>query len=317
MTTTRSGLPPRGEGPGCVIDTDPGLDDAIAILAACNCGLLDIHGVTTVAGNIGIERTTRNALDLLHLAGRADIPVAAGAGGVTGTGIAGAAAIHGDDGLGGVALPRSPQARLPVEVAEFLSAVGDVGETDFDLLALGPLTNVAALVEERPAVLSRVRRIIAMGGALHEPGNVSPRAEFNFAFDPEAAATVLESGVSVLLVPLDVTRKLRADREFVRQCRALATPVGVAVADLIEAYFAATQDRRDARSRPLHDPCVILLALWPELFDIRAMELSVDTAPGPDRGALVAGGDRAAPAEIALDIDAAAARERLLGMLGG
>jgi purine nucleosidase/pyrimidine-specific ribonucleoside hydrolase len=179
-----------------IIDTDPGLDDALALFLACASPELDIVGVTTVAGNIGLPRTTGNALKLRR-------------------GAIEAASIHGEDGLGGANLPLPERQPLAIDANEWLAdELFRRPSHSLRILALGPLTNVARLVESRPDAARRLAGIIAMGGAVREPGNVTSFAEFNIAADPEAAAIVLGSGVPVTLVPLDVTRKVLADREW-------------------------------------------------------------------------------------------------------
>ncbi|NMG39647.1 nucleoside hydrolase [Chelativorans sp. ZYF759] len=291
-----------------VIDTDPGLDDAIAILFALASPALSVAAVTTVAGNIGLERTTRNAGRLLAAAGHDTIPVAAGASQpLVGRGIS-EEAIHGDDGLGGVPLPGPMSPPVATPAARFLAEMlMSRPAGSIDILALGPLTNVALLLDESPEAAGRIGRIIAMGGAVNERGNVGPRSEFNLACDPEAAARVLESGLDVTLVPLDVTRKVRADRDYLDRLRSSGTLPGAVAADLIAAYFAGA---RDQESRPLHDPCVMLLAVQPALFDVRRMRLAIDCGNGVDRGAL-APSSEVPEIAVAMDVDAKGALELL------
>jgi purine nucleosidase/pyrimidine-specific ribonucleoside hydrolase len=277
-----------------IIDTDPGLDDAVAILFALNSGRFDVLGLTSVAGNIGIDITTRNAGRLLALLGRRDIAVITGAAAPLARPGIDEAAIHGNDGLGGVVLPEplaKPHGYAPFWMADQLHAnhAGSV-----DILALGPLTNIALLLRDHADAARRIGRLIVMGGVVHDKGNVGPHSEFNFASDPEAVEAVLRAGLDVTLIPLDVTRKVRASVEFVR---ALRTGIaGNAAADLISAYF---QEGRE--SRPLHDPCVMLLALAPELFGVETRSVSVDLSDGEDAGALLAG---PVPVKIAMSVDA-------------
>lgn len=267
-----------------IIDTDPGIDDAVAILFALNSGLFDIRGITTVAGNLGIETTTRNAGRILALAGRIDIPVIPGAERPLSRKGPSSIDVHGDDGLGGVPFPEpgaAPLARDAMSwMAELLTAepAGTI-----DILALGPLTNIARLTRQAPDAARRMRRLIAMGGAVDEPGNVGPRAEFNIAADPEAAGIVLSAGLPLTLIPLDVTRKVRADLAWCTELETAGPAGAAAAAALVKAYFQSTQGKE---SRPLHDPCVMLLAARPDLFSCRNMPLAVDTDDGPDRGAL-------------------------------
>jgi len=287
-----------------VIDTDPGIDDAIGILLALAAPDFAIAGITTVAGNIGIETTTRNAGRLLAFAGRADIPVLQGAAAPLSRPGPEPLNLHGQDGIGGVALPdpaRLPENRHAVEWLSDLLLAQPPGT--IDVLALGPLTNLARLVLEEPDAARRIGRIIAMGGAIHERGNVGPRAEFNLWADPEAAAVVVESGVPLVLIPLDVTRRVRATRELMDVLAAGGKPAATMVASLIESYFESETNRE---SRPLHDPCVMLYALAPELFRIEQLRLRVDTESVEDAGALTIS-EEGASVQVALGVDGPAA----------
>lgn len=294
-----------------LIDTDPGLDDAVGILYALACGQFSLVAMTAVAGNIGIETTTRNIGRLLASMGRDDVPYAAGAAGpLQGDGLD-EVAIHGNDGMGGVDLPAPlilPDARgATARLAEALEAAPSGSLT---LLALGPLTNLALLAHDAPQAYARIGRIIAMGGTIHEPGNAGPYAEFNIASDPLAAQLMFDGPVPLTLIPLDVTRKLRATPDDLNRLAALGTDAARLSADLIRAYFHGNADRA---SRPLHDPCVMLMALHPQLFGVEQMRLSVDTTEHPGRlsqtqeGALV---------DVAMTIDAPAALSALWRGLG-
>jgi len=262
-----------------IIDTDPGLDDALAILHALNCGRFDVFGLTTVAGNIGIGNTTRNAARLLAAMGRSDIPVVAGASQPLTRKVIDIADIHGSDGLHGLVLPEPEAAPLAGAVQWIADLLLREPAGSIDILALGPLTNIAVLLTDHPAATARVGRIIAMGGAVEEKGNIGPRSEFNFATDPEAADIVFRAGLDLTIVPLDVTRKVRADANFVASLR--GTTAGNIAADVIELYFGNGRE-----SRPLHDPCVMLLALKPSLFDIEDRQLAIDLTDPIDAGAL-------------------------------
>lgn len=257
-----------------LIDTDPGLDDAVGILFALASDRFAIAGMTAVAGNIGIATTTRNIGSLLAVMGRDDIAYAAGAAGpLRGDGI-NEVAIHGADGLGGVTLPAPRTTPAPCTATAFLTERLQAEPAGaLTVLALGPLTNLALLARDAPAAYARIGRIIAMGGTVHEPGNAGPYAEFNMAADPLAAQAVFSGPVPLTLIPLDVTRKLRAspaDLDRLTASRARAASVSAA---LIRAYFT---DNSDRASRPLHDPCVMLMGLMPHLFGVETMPLTVD-----------------------------------------
>ena len=292
-----------------VIDTDPGIDDAIGILLALASPEFAVAGITTVAGNIGIETTTSNACRLLAFAGREDIPVFQGASAPLSRVGPEPLGLHGEDGIGGVALPdpsRSHESRPAVEwLADFLL---DQPPGSVDVLALGPLTNLARLVLDKPQAARRIGRIIAMGGVIRQHGNVGPRSEFNLWADPEAAAVVLGSNVPRVLVPLDVTRRVRATRELASSLAGSGRPIAEMVARLIQAYFASptAQD-----SRPLHDPCVMLFALSPDLFECEDLDLSVSVATDERAGELAVMAQGTNPVRVAIGVDAPAVLELL------
>ncbi|MHA3979349.1 nucleoside hydrolase [Halovulum sp. GXIMD14794] len=285
-----------------IIDTDPGIDDAIAILYALRHPDLDVVALTTVAGNIGLSVTTRNAGRICALA-NVPTPVHAGAAAPLGKEPRPETGIHGNDGLGGVEFPE-PEAAPASEdaVAAMIALLEAHPPQTVDLHCLGPLTNLALLLQRAPEAARRIRRVIAMGGAVDEPGNVGPKAEFNIAHDPHAAATVLAAGLPLTLIPLDATRQLRADAAYIAALRETGFAPAIASAALIEAYFAATNG---AESRPLHDPCVPLLAQHPDLFRIEERSLDVEL----DTGALVPGPHKLS---VAMGLDADPLRAALL-----
>ncbi len=294
-----------------LIDTDPGLDDAVGILFALADPRFDVVAMASVAGNIGIGTTTRNVGGLLAAMGHDNTPYTAGASGPLGGPAMDEEAIHGADGLGGVILPapvHTPDGRPATAfLAAHLLAAPPAALT---VLALGPLTNLALLAQNAPDAYGRIGRIIAMGGTINEPGNAGLHAEFNMAADPTAAQAVLDAPVPVTLIPLDVTRKLRATPEDLDRLAAFDTPSATLAATLIRAYFARNADRA---SRPLHDPCVMLMALAPHLFGTTTMTLTVSR--DTHRGRLVpsSGGARI---DVAMTIDAAGALDTLWRGLG-
>jgi purine nucleosidase/pyrimidine-specific ribonucleoside hydrolase len=298
-----------------VIDTDPGIDDAVAILFALASAAFEILGITTVAGNIGLATVTRNAGRILALARRQDIAVIAGAASPLARKGFDTVEIHGGDGLGGVPFPE-PDPTTPT----WEGAPRWMAETllrhpfgSIDILALGPLTNLARLVREHPAAAGRVGRIVAMGGAVHERGNIGPKSEFNIAADPEAAEIVFRSGLPLVLIPLDVTRKVRASKDYTAGLIGSEHPFAATSGQLIQAYFESTNG---GESRPLHDPCVMLFAERPDLFGLEATNLVVDTGHGPDAGALSIDAE-GSPVAAAMRVDAQAALALLTRRLTG
>jgi purine nucleosidase len=297
-----------------VIDTDPGIDDAVAILFALSSPVFDIAGITTVAGNIGIETTTRNAGRILASARRSDIPVVAGAAGPLSRKGFDTVDVHGDDGLGGVGFPEPAVPPLQDAVGWLAGLLEREPEGSIDILALGPLTNIARLVTEHPQTARRLRSVIAMGGAVDEPGNVGPKAEFNMAADPEAADIVFRASLPLVLIPLDVTRKVRATRAYTAALRETGQSAAIACAELIDAYFQTTSG---GESRPLHDPCVMLHAERPGLFQLERIDLSVDLGDAPEGGALMVDEHAGAAVDVAMKVDSGDALDLLAGRLAG
>ena len=291
-----------------IIDTDPGLDDAVAILWALGAPEIKVEALTTVAGNIGLDLTTRNALRLLALVG-ASTPVIPGAPAPLARQGFDEARIHGSDGLGGVDLPEQVAAPVADFAPDWLAkTLLEAPEGSIELHCLGPLTNLAMLIKAAPEAAKRLSRIVIMGGALKERGNVGPRSEFNFALDPEALAIVLAAGLDLTLVPLDVTRKVRADAAWLDRLGRSAKPQAQAVRDLVAAYIDASSAAARPESRPLHDPCVPVIALYPQHFTIEHLSLGADISGGEDAGALIEGDY---PVAIATGVDGAAVLEYL------
>ena len=263
-----------------VIDTDPGLDDAVALLLALSePGALDIAGITTVAGNVALPLTTANALRILELARRPDVPVFAGAAAPLLRSLRTAADVHGRDGLEGAGLPPAtigPQPRHAVDwLTELLGAAAPQSVT---LCALGPLTNVALALGQSPSRHERVARLVLMGGA-RDLGNVTPAAEFNFYVDPEAAAIVFRSGIPIVMHGLHATHQAIATPTRVGRIAALGTPVARSVAGMLGRPLRPGMiERLGAAGHPLHDPCVIAYLLWPELFGGRDCYVEIETA---------------------------------------
>ena len=280
-----------------IIDTDPGLDDALAILFALGCGQFDVLGITTAGGNIGVERTTANAGGLLAVMNRPDIPLIRGTDApLTRELMDIVAVVHGADGLKGVELPEPPAPPLEDAPGWMAKVLMEEEPGSVDILALAPLTNVAHLLTEHPEASARIGQIIAMGGTINEPGNSGPHSEFNFASDPEAASVVLGGPVKLTIVPLDVTRKVRAQLDYVSAFP--DTPHGKLARLLLTAYL---QDGRI--SRPLHDPCVMLMALDPTIFKVETLKIDVDLGDEPDAGTLLID-RRGTPVDVALGVDA-------------
>ncbi|MGH9020563.1 MAG: nucleoside hydrolase [Acidimicrobiales bacterium] len=265
-----------------VIDTDPGVDDAVAILLALASPELDVVALTTVVGNVSLAKTTLNARRLVELARRADVVVAAGcsrslAGAVTHEG-----SVHGEDGLGDLSWDE-PAVRVADEHAVDLMW-RLARDSPLTLVAIGPLTNVATLLERYPEAANVVERVVVMGGASFE-GNVSPAAEFNVWADPEAAARVFGAGWPVTIMPLDLTHQATLGPDDVAALRAMGTSVGVRVAGMLERYADFHDGRYGHRRVIMHDATAVYELIDPTAITTQGVAVTVETAGEHSRGA--------------------------------
>jgi inosine-uridine nucleoside N-ribohydrolase len=287
-----------------VLDCDPGHDDAIAILLAVASPEVDLVGVTTVSGNQTLEKTTANALRVLDLVGRDDVPVHAGADAPIIRERDVAAHVHGESGLDGPDLPPPSHEARPGHAVDFLAELFRRPEKPL-LVATGPLTNIGLLFATYPD--ARPDRIVLMGGAIGE-GNRTPAAEFNIWADPEAAQRVFQEGLDTTMVGLDVTHKALIRDEHTERMRG-AGRVGGVVAELMDFYSRFHKARYpDLDGSPMHDPVCIAHLIDPSLLDVRAAHVDVDCTTGPSWGRTNVdwrGREHGAPpnARVALDID--------------
>ena len=261
-----------------IIDTDPGQDDAVAILLALASPELDIRGITAVAGNVPLKLTEKNARKICELAGKTETRVFAGASRPLMRQLVTAEEVHGKTGLDG---PDLPEPSMPLESQH---AVDFIVETlmreepgSVTLCPLGPLTNIALALIREPRIASRIGRIVLMGGGFFEGGNVTPAAEFNIYVDPHAADVVFRSGAPIVMMPLDVTHKVLTRAGRVAAIRALGSKVGVATAQMLEFFERFDEEKYGSDGGPLHDPCVIAWLLRPELFKGRECNVIVET----------------------------------------
>ena len=283
-----------------IIDTDPGVDDAIAILMAMASSEIEILGLTTVGGNVPLARATRNALSLLQAASRSDIPVAKGASRPLRGKFAYAPYFHGPSGLS----QRLPDpANGPVEdgAVKFLydQLTGERGEAV--LVALGPLTNLAVLLRERPIALEQAKQIVVMGGAVNTPGNVTPEAEFNFYCDPVAADIVLSSRLPITMVDLAACRQVKIGREQALGLKS-ATPLGRLMLDMLQGWFHRELSREEFE---FCDPLAMAIALHPAIATATKVDLDVGIEDGELLGAT---SETGGPGEITLTQDVDSSR---------
>lgn len=260
-----------------IIDTDPGQDDAVAILLALASPELEVLGITAVAGNVPLALTEVNARKICELAGRPDIKVFSGAIRPMLRRLVTAEHVHGRTGLDG---PILPEPTMPLQGQH---AVDFIVETlmahpagTVTLCTLGPLTNIALALVREPRIASRIKRIVAMGGGFFEGGNVTPAAEFNIYVDPQAARLVLDSDIPFTLIPLDCTHQALTTRKRVEAFRTMKNRTGPASAQLLDFFERFDEQKYGTDGGPLHDPCVIAWLLRPALFTSRDVNVSVE-----------------------------------------
>jgi inosine-uridine nucleoside N-ribohydrolase len=265
-----------------LIDCDPGHDDAIALLLALASPEVELLGVTTVHGNTTLVNTTANALRILELAGRGDVPVAAGADRPFIRDPIVAASVHGESGLDGPDLPPAAGAPVDQHAVDFLSERLRSAGRPVTLVPTGPLTNVALLLARDPAAAEHIERIVLMGGAIAE-GNVTPAAEFNIWLDPEAAARVFGSGVDVTMVGLDVTHRALMTPEHAETLRRTGR-VGEVVAELWEFYYRHHVRVYDFPGAPIHDALAVAHVIRGDLLRTEHRHVAIDCASELSRG---------------------------------
>ncbi len=262
-----------------IIDCDPGQDDAVALfLAMASPEELEILGITTVAGNVPLALTHRNARMMCDIAGRRDTAVFAGCEKPMVRDAITAENIHGNTGIDGIEVfePVTPLREQPAVdfIIETLLAAADASIT---LVPTGPLTNIGTAIQREPAILGAVKEIVIMGGAMREGGNRSPSAEFNILVDPHAAKIVFGCGRPLIVMGLDVTHQVLSTRARVARIRDLDNPVAAATAGMLGFFHRYDTKKYGSEGAPLHDPCTIAWLLEPRLFETRECNLSVET----------------------------------------
>jgi purine nucleosidase len=273
-----------------IIDTDPGQDDAVAILLALGSpNEIEFLGITAVAGNVPLELTQKNARMICELAGRPDIPVFAGSKNPLAKRLVTAEHVHGKTGLDG---PTLPDPTMPLQEKH---AVDFIIETlraqpagSVTLCPLGPLTNIASAFNQAPDIIEKVQEIVLMGGAYFEVGNITPAAEFNIYVDPEAAEIVFKADAPITVMPLDVTHKALVTKARNDAFRDLGTPVGIAVAEMTDFFERYDKEKYGSEGAPLHDPTVIAYLIKPKLFSGRFINVEIETKSVLTRGMTVA-----------------------------
>lgn len=262
-----------------IIDTDPGQDDAAAILLAlASPEDLDVLGLTIVAGNVPLSYTSRNARIVCELAGRSDVAVYEGALKPLERPQVTAEHVHGKTGLDGAVLPEPTMPVQPLHAVDFIIETLMREEPGtVTMCTLGPLTNLALALRKAPDVAPRIKELVMMGGGFFEGGNITPAAEFNIYVDPQAADIVFRAGMPITMLPLDVTHQLLTTKARVARIAALGTDVSRAMVGWLEFFERFDEEKYGSDGGPLHDPSVIAYLLKPELFSGRHCNVEIET----------------------------------------
>lgn len=273
-----------------IIDTDPGQDDAVAILLAlASPDEIDLLGLTAVAGNVPLDLTATNARKVCEVAGRPEVRVFAGCDRPLAHSLVTAEHVHGKTGLDG---PDLPDPQMPLQDRHAVDFIIDTLRTEapgtVTLCPLGPLTNIATALQKAPEIAPSVQEIVLMGGAYFEVGNITPAAEFNIYVDPEAAEIVFRSGIPLTVMPLDVTHKALVTARRNDAFRELGTDPGRTVAEWTDFFERFDKEKYGSQGAPLHDPTVIAYLIRPDLFTGRHINVEIETASPLTRGMTVA-----------------------------
>lgn len=273
-----------------IIDTDPGQDDAVAILLAlASPEDIEVLGITAVAGNVPLALTQKNARIVCELAGRPDVPVFAGCDVPLHRPLVTAEHVHGKTGLDGPTLPDPVMPLRPEHGVDFIiDTLRAEPAGTVTLCPLGPLTNIATALQRAPDIAPRIARIVLMGGAYFEVGNITPTAEFNIFVDPEAAKIVFGAGVPLVVMPLDVTHKALVTRARNDAFRAIGRPAATAVAEMTDFFERFDKAKYGSAGAPLHDPCVTAYLVAPHLFSGRHINVEIETTSDLTLGMTVA-----------------------------
>ena len=272
-----------------IIDTDPGQDDAVAILLALASPELNVLGITCVAGNVPLAQTSNNARQVCELARRPDMRVFAGCDQPMGRGLVTAEHVHGATGLNGATLPKP---KMPIQsehaVDFIIKTLRQAPKNSITLCPLGPLTNIGTALLKAPDIADRIAQIVMMGGAYFEVGNITPVAEFNIFVDPEAADIVFKSGIDLVVAPLDVTHKALTNKAWITDLRSKNNRVCDTVVGWTDFFERFDSDKYGTEGAPLHDPCVIAYLIAPELFTGRHINVQIEVQSELTRGMTVA-----------------------------
>ena len=293
-----------------IIDTDPGQDDAVAILLAlASPAEIDLLGITAVAGNVPLPLTQKNARIICELAGRTDVKVFAGCDAPLSRPLVTAEHVHGKTGLDG---PQLPDPTMPLQEQHAVDFIIETLRNEpagtVTICPIGPLTNVATAMQKAPDIVDRIQEIVLMGGAYFEVGNITPAAEFNIYVDPEAAEIVFKSGVPITVMPLDVTHKALTTKARMQPFADMGNLIGKMIIEWTDFFERFDKEKYGSDGAPLHDPCTIAYLIQPDLFKGRHINVEIETKSDLTLGMTVADWwrvtDRAPNAMFMGDVDA-------------
>jgi len=272
-----------------ILDCDPGQDDAVALaLAMAAKDEIEILGVTTVAGNVPLNLTQRNARIMCEMCHRSDVKVYAGAEKPMAQELVTAEHVHGKSGLDGIEIYEPSHSLEEKHAIDFIIESCLAAELNsLILVPTGPLTNIGLAIDREPDILPKIKEIVLMGGARKEAGNITPSAEFNIYVDPEAAKLVLQCGRPIVMMSLDVTHQVLTTQKRVDTIRNIDSSVGEGIAALIEFYERYDEEKYHLDGAPLHDPCTVAYLLKPELFKFKNVNVEIETGGTFTRGTTV------------------------------
>ena len=267
-----------------IIDTDPGIDDALAFLLAAASPEIKLEALTATQGNVTVDKAARNALSVLELVKLTQVPVAQGSVFPLVQPLLASETTHGESGIGNAQLPEPTNKPVPQHAVDFLIEKFLAEPGEISLFAIGPLSNVALAIRKEPRIVKAIKEMVIMGGAIREGGNMSPLAEFNIFVDPHAAHIVFHSGIPITLIPLDVTHKcliMRADVERINQVK---SPVASFIKDALSVYFDYYEETTKFEGSALHDPLTLATIIAPELLTLEKLYVDVDISGGISMG---------------------------------
>jgi len=266
-----------------IIDTDPGVDDALALLLALASPEIKLEALTTTQGNVTLDKATRNALAVLELARASHIPVAQGSMFPLVQPLRASSNVHGASGIGNAKLPQPRAKPIPPHAVDYLIERVLAEPNEISIFPIGPLTNMAMAIRREPEFAKAVKELVIMGGAIQEGGNITPLAEFNIFVDPHAAHIVFHSGIPITLIPLDVTQKCLLRHEHLQRLLEIKSPIPRFISEAVEVYLKFSFERGYPGSA-LHDPLTLATIIAPELLTLTEYYVEVDISGGVSMG---------------------------------